>query len=111
VEELAAHAAALTTAADTRVRAAEAALAAYDANLPATDRACLAALAEVVQTVYDDRQPLAPVLLSTGADDPFVAVRRRDHGCESDPARLGNYFRTDNAADRFHQIDRYVVGA
>jgi hypothetical protein len=36
---------------------------------------------------------------------------RRDHGCESDPARLGNYFRTDNPADKFHQIDRYVVGA
>ena len=34
---------------------------------------------------------------------------RSDRGIESDPARLGNYFRTGNAADKFTQIDRYVT--
>ena len=32
-----------------------------------------------------------------------------DRGSQPDPARLGNYFRTDNATVKFTQGDRYVV--
>jgi RNA-directed DNA polymerase len=34
---------------------------------------------------------------------------RGDFGAESDPARLGNYYRTGNAANKFVQLDDYVV--
>jgi hypothetical protein len=73
-EELAAHDSALVSAADARVKAAEAMLASYDNAPPASDSACLSALAEVVQTVFDDRQPFSPVLTANAGADPFLTA-------------------------------------
>jgi hypothetical protein len=71
-DELAAHVTALQKAADGRVAAAQAMLTAYDGAPPASDGACQRALAEVVQTIFDDRQPFPPVLLGSASADPFV---------------------------------------
>jgi hypothetical protein len=71
-DELAAHVAALQKAANGRIDAAKAMLTAYDGAPPASDGACLRALTDVVQTVFDDRQPFPPELISGASADPFV---------------------------------------
>jgi len=73
-EELAAHDSALASAADARLRTVEAMLASYDTAPPPSDSACLSALADIVQTVFDDRQPFSPVLTANAGPDPFVTA-------------------------------------
>ncbi len=75
-EQLTAHVAALRTAATARAATAKASLDAYDSAPLSSDTACLTALADVVETVFDDRLPFSPRLVPTGSPDGFVTALR-----------------------------------
>ena len=75
-EQLTAHVAALRTSATARALAAKASLDAYDSAPPSSDTTCLTALADVVQTVFEDRLPFSPRLVATGSPDEFVTALR-----------------------------------